>query len=631
MVSSDYKVTLEQEGGETVLLVIVRRRPALSELVNEFNKSGRLSFPAKEFPPPIAELRVVLEWVDQRESFRGRIVSWRPGDATIKPVLTAPEFEELVYRLHKARNPLEQSAGPAPFSRRPSSARVSRPATSPIVDRPGSGTVDRPQSGTFDRPSSGRFVSQPSPKGFERPASNARVPAPGAGFDPSASGLYQAPDSTDEALADVEPTTPEGLALTFLRELELPPPSIKGTDQGAAVLAMTTTLAADSPVLTIARSSTSKRRWFLFGAEGTTQYAYQLPATEGTTLVRLLQHQSQLKRDQADDILARAARENVPEEVVLTDEDVLPDGFLGRAIHAKVSVLTRQLRDESDVIFSIFKLDCLPNGLKPLKATAPPAPSSGGGDLTQIKTMLDAYIEYPWNKSKETMEPFLSHCPHLRADKRDQLERIKLGDKVSRFLDNCLDGTHRLHDVFKITNLSRRNSFALIFALHDAGFLEFNDRPVDEVLTAELIEIVNNRHATLDRGSLFEKLDLHWGATTEDIVEAQERIQKLLAKATPERVGQEVADKAMEVVMGTREAAENLSTERARREHRLTFLEPFNIEQGVVLMATQLDMAVYRKDRRDAERLLKRIEELDPSMGRGKRTETMRRLREPTK
>lgn len=206
-------------------------------------------------------------------------------------------------------------------------------------------------------------------------------------------------------------------------------------------------------------------------------------------------------------------------------------------------------------------------------------------------------------------------------------ESLKMGEKGAKFLVNCLNGEVALRNVFKTTNLSRKNTFALIFGLFEVGLIEFHDRPVEEILTEELIRIVEDRFAALEKGSLFNRVDLHWSATGEEVAESAERFIGYLSTATASRVGVEVAEKAAAVMDGIREATTTLSSSKGRMEHRLTFLEPFNISQAIDLMNSQLEMEIYRVDQKMISQLLARIAELSPSIGRATRAAAAQKLR----
>ena len=560
---------------------------AIQALAVQYKSADRVSFQAMEFPPPITEIDVKLKWKSRKMTFRAAIQSWRPGAAALKPMIDPFEFEGQLERLRATREVILPLARPAATSR-PAAPRSEPP---------------RPEAAK----------PQPPPK-----------PEP----DPQAAA--QTPEPAPQAPAPTPQPTIEDKAFVFLNYLRLDPaPVMESTDTGDNSILWLEGTPTDGGEACLQAESPKGAKWFVFARNGMPIRAYQLPASRRTTLVRLLQQQKQLTEEQVQQTLTLAEEGRIPEETALARLGILPPEFIEKATQAKLRLLLAKLANEPTVNFSIhYSQDLVADGVPEETAAAPaPPPVYMSGQVGVLKEALDKYRDLSWDDATHIQDRYLSDCPMLTGDPKEIAESLKLGDKGTRFLANCLNGETALRNVYKTTNLSRKNTFALVFGLLDIGLIEFQERPAEELLTEELVRVIGERFNALEKASLFNRLDLHWSATGEEIAASSERFLQEFSTATASRVGIEVAKKAEAVMDGIREAASLLSTSKGRMTHRLTFLEPFNISQAIDLMNAQLDMEIYRVNHKMINQLLARIAELNPSIGQSKRAETVMKLR----
>ena len=566
-------VRLLQTGGQPTLEVEFVNEDAINTLATQYKSADRIVFQAMEFPPPITQIEVTLRWKGASMSFNAAILSWRPGAAALKPAMDPYEFQGRLERLRSHRKAGAQPAGQAPVS------AAERVAPMPPAAPPEQESLAPPPAATMK----------------PRPARPAAV---------------------------------EDKATAFLQSLQLDPTPLKeGTATGDDSILWLEGTPTSGQEACLEAEAPDGKKWYVFARNGMPVRAYLLPSTRRTSLVRLLQQQKQLSEEQVLEVLTLAERERIPEEAALSRAGMLPPEFVEKAAQAKLRLLLAKLAHEPTVTFSIRYTREIVATAEPLETPIPAAPPVATSEqVPALKDAIDKYCDYSWEAATGYQNPYLSDCPKVKGDPQLLAESLKLGEKGTRFLINCLNGETALRNVYKTTNLSRKNTFALIFGLHELGMLDFDERPIDELLTEELIRIVGERFNSLKKGSLFDRLDLHWSSTGEEIEEATEHFLKHLSTATPSRVGAEAAGKAEAVMDGIREAAAVLKTNKGRIDHRLTFLEPFNVMQAIDLINSHLEMAVYRIDKKEMNRLLLRITELSPAIGRAKRAECAQKL-----
>lgn len=634
MSTEEQIVKLTVVEGEPVLSVEVTQEDDLHDLATRQRDSGTVSFNAVEFPPPISEIDVVIYYRGNQMQFRGIIVSWRPGAAVLRPKDGDRLFADL-FSLISGKSPEAPIADdepdpPDPFADGGPAPRLPASASSPRIAAPLSSPQIAAPISSPERPTPGQSPTSTPQVGV--PLSSPRV---SASVSPDRADSAAAPASeevrdTDQpkvrsATGPQEAARPENLALHFLDTLAVSEPIARGNEPGAAIGQLFTEQSR-SAELFLKGVSDNGSMWCLFSKGGFVRRAYRRPAAQGTTLATLLQHQKHLTHEQAEAVVWVAAGSGISEEDALLKLGFLPPEFVEQAATAKARIVMAMMAKEQRVMYSLHTL--LEPQLGDVKAMkTPSAPARvAPAKVSGLQEAMTKYKELRTEEAEEEQKELLSLIPTIKGDVAALAERLKLGPKGEKFFANCLTGNFPLRKVYTLTNLSRRNTFAMIFALRDVGLLEFVAADNEEILTAELIEMVGTRFATLEKGNLFDRLDLHWSATGIEIEEAEQNFLKHLSSATPSRVGAEVADKARQAAAGIQEASRLLASVELRKEHRLSFLEPFNIQQGLDLVCSHLEMAIYRHDRKEVARLLDRIMEIEPRLGNAKRAEALRKL-----
>ena len=245
--------------------------------------------------------------------------------------------------------------------------------------------------------------------------------------------------------------------------------------------------------------------------------------------------------------------------------------------------------------------------------TSIPAPPVYFSEAAKVKELRTTYKEKSWEELNLVQQPYEYQCPSFVGhDAASISEALKLNPKEQRFVENLITGDLSLLEIYKMTNLSRRETVCFVLAMLGAELITFTERPLEELQKRNLTIATKHRYLAIEGANYFGFLDLHWSANAEEIDAAATAINDQLAPVERGLLTPELQQKASEIFDHLRKARAALASHKDRRAYRLTFLEQFNVDQSVELFATQLEWAVYRADQHAINKLVTRIKELTP-------------------
>ncbi|MCA9565809.1 MAG: hypothetical protein KC561_20070, partial [Myxococcales bacterium] len=188
---------------------------------------------------------------------------------------------------------------------------------------------------------------------------------------------------------------------------------------------------------------------------------------------------------------------------------------------------------------------------------------------------------------------------------------LELGSKFQKFLSGCLTG-RTLRDVYRVTGLTRRQTFAVIFALRDTGYLEFRKPKTAEESRRQAVEtFVSQKASDIGRVDHFRWLGVHWTAGAEEILQAVDVIHDKLHTLGAASISPETTRLVNKVVAHLNIVA-SLTDPNHRRQYRRTVVDGFEFEQAVLFLEQQLTTAKVRGDSREVHQQLDKLRELDP-------------------
>ena len=211
----------------------------------------------------------------------------------------------------------------------------------------------------------------------------------------------------------------------------------------------------------------------------------------------------------------------------------------------------------------------------------------------------------------EKIEPNLDRYLSIEKDSTHVLEELQLTKKEQGFIDVVMSNSWRLREVFSVSPLGRGQTSAFVWALDELGLLIMNDQEDVSRTKARIGERIERKKGQL-RGTHFDVIEVHWVCLKSDISEAYKRLK---AEFDVSRFpGVEPAQLEDLGLINTRldEAFAVLENDSSRRRYRAEVIEKDAILNSADMLGKQGEMAIMRRDRREACGAFAKAAELVP-------------------
>lgn len=212
-----------------------------------------------------------------------------------------------------------------------------------------------------------------------------------------------------------------------------------------------------------------------------------------------------------------------------------------------------------------------------------------------------------------TLRPNLDRYVYVRPGVERVLEEMRLTNDETGFLKIISATSYRLREMSSVSNLSRSQTAAMIWCLNDLGLIEFRGDEASARVNERVSRDLLSRKSTFERGTLFDRLELHWICTTPEVEAAWARLRPLFGPEQAGRFGEDWR-RTMELIgRGMLESYEKLRVDSARREYRASVVEKSMIEQSALMLAGKGDMAFMRDANKEAFDCFSKAVELVPN------------------
>ena len=316
------------------------------------------------------------------------------------------------------------------------------------------------------------------------------------------------------------------------------------------------------------------------------------PTQEGEVLGVLLYRSKQLTREQLAESLEMMEERNMRQGEALIEMGVMSFSQLIMVLGKQVDFILQEIMGERQGKWSFYSMDTLPEKFLPPPLRVPSllyrglfshARSMRGSELQAVhSTRLNAYVS-------------------LSEDAKEVLGEIKFSASEARFLEVLQSTSWRLRELFSVSPLSKAVTAAMLWALEEMSFLEYQKSEHSKRTIARIAQRVRSKKKQAFRGSLFDVLEIHWICLPTEIDKAHKKLRAEfdLTKATV-KLPPDVVSASKEIVSKLDEALETLKPEKSRREYRKKLIEPMMLNQSAELLSKKGEMAIMRKDRREA-------------------------------
>jgi tetratricopeptide (TPR) repeat protein len=327
------------------------------------------------------------------------------------------------------------------------------------------------------------------------------------------------------------------------------------------------------------------------------------PVAEDEVLGVLLFQAGQITKEQLGASLERMKESGQRQGEAFIDMGLMTFSQLIMVLGKQAEFVFSRLLAEVSGTWSFHNLDVLPEQYLPPPARAPSLIYRAL--LSRARAMPAAELASAHRDNIDQYIKFNAELVPVLADIQfDANERKLLGILRGR--------TWRMREAFSVSPISRQATACVLWALMEMGFLGFERTEDRERYLRRLTEQVSRKTRQLANCTHFDTLEVHWISLPAEIQSAHQRLLEEYDPAQYEDPPGELI-RAMEFVrQRLGEAYAVLSSDDRRRTYRKELLEPMMIRQSAELLSKKGEMAIMRKDRREAMTCFAKALELQP-------------------
>ena len=212
----------------------------------------------------------------------------------------------------------------------------------------------------------------------------------------------------------------------------------------------------------------------------------------------------------------------------------------------------------------------------------------------------------------ELHKPSMDSSVYIDERVKVVIAEIRMSAHEKKLVEIIESRAWRLREVFSVSPLSRQNTAAVILAMNELGFLQYRKEADAARALAALEADVRRKKLLTEKSSQFDILEVHWISEKHEV---EEGYKKLVAAYTLDpklAVADDVRSDAKVILERARAAHDQLVDDLRRREYRKKLIDPVMLQQSAELLSKRGEMAIMRKDRREAVHCFSKALELMP-------------------
>lgn len=367
-------------------------------------------------------------------------------------------------------------------------------------------------------------------------------------------------------------------------------------------------------------------RWQLFFDAGFLVEAVRTPRLARVELGHMLLLAHRADKTQLSMAAAHAEEAEISLARAMLELDLLSPDTLRHAIAGRLTFLLRLLCNTEAGTVRIYESRSLPAGFLPM----PPLRVHVPIERTVFQLLFERLRQLSPRERERQAGEELDAYPEASMAEEERLERALVDDVQRRMVERLANGRKRLREVFTESALSGADTFAVLFALHRMGLLQFDRSLHHTVVRERYRENVTVKYLSVHKASYFEVLNVHWSSYDEVVEQAyRELIQQFDPAGVPENLEREVHQRVREI----RERVESAYQVLARREHRHAYrtriMPEYKLAHAIPLFLKQSELAERRQEWEESCDSLRRVLEIAPDHdGARKRLERARKFLE---
>ncbi len=330
------------------------------------------------------------------------------------------------------------------------------------------------------------------------------------------------------------------------------------------------------------------------------------PIDQRSVLGVLLYRAGKVDKAQLKQSLSIMEEQSIRQGEALIQLGVLNFPQLVMALQKQVELhLQRVMRMDAGV-WAFFELEGLPE-----RFITPPlnVPS------ILFRALLNYSRQLSMDQIAEAHRPNMDRYLYFADGVADAAAEINFKASERKFLEIMAGNSWRLRELFSVSNLSRTDTSAVVWALNEMGFLDWRTQETDERYIGRVSHRIAQKTRQLTKGSLFDILEVHWICLQPEIDAALKRIHAEFVGRDYQRLPEELQKKVERILEEVDKAHATLSDERQRRTLRQELIEKDMIQASADILAKKGEMAVLKGDSRAALDCWGKAVELLPNHG----------------
>ena len=330
------------------------------------------------------------------------------------------------------------------------------------------------------------------------------------------------------------------------------------------------------------------------------------PIDQRSVLGVLLYRAGKVDKAQLKQSLKIMEDQNIRQGEALIQLGALNFPQLVMALQKQVELHLQKIMRLTEGVWAFFPLEVLPE-----RFVTPPVnvPS------ILFRALLNYSRQLSMDHIAEAHRPNMDFYVFFAEGVADAAAEINFKSNERKFLEIMAGNSWRLRELFSVSNLSRTDTSAVVWALNEMGFLAFRKEETIERYIGRVSHRINQKIKQLNKGSLFDIIEVHWICLQPEIDAAYKRVQAEFAGREYGRLPDDLQAKVQQILEKVHEAYASLSDERQRRTLRQELIEKDMIQASAEILAKKGEMAILKGDARAALDCWGKALELLPNNG----------------
>jgi hypothetical protein len=220
--------------------------------------------------------------------------------------------------------------------------------------------------------------------------------------------------------------------------------------------------------------------------------------------------------------------------------------------------------------------------------------------------------ELPFEAIYGSQKPNLDRYVVLRKGVERILDEVAFSNAEKKLMEILRSSSWRLRELFSISNVSRNETASLLWALSKMRLLEYRDEETSSRSVARVVTRIHQKFQQLQAGSHFDILELHWICLGPEIDASYARLKKEFQLMAYPDLPPELVSEVKAIQVALEEAYDVLAKENQRRLYRENLIERSMIDSSAELLGKKGEMALMKKDMREASTCYAKAHELRP-------------------